>query len=140
MELAINYWAVVVCAVISMPLGFLWYGALFGKTWAKVIKADVHTEEERRNMQKAAGPLYVVQFLLMLFQAYVLARFIAVWPDASGYETALWLWAGFMVPVVAGASMWNNDSRQVAWTRFLLQGGFQLLCMVLFGLILGIWR
>ena len=31
----INYLAVLVCAIIAMPAGFLWFGALFGKPWAR---------------------------------------------------------------------------------------------------------
>jgi hypothetical protein len=93
--------------------------------------------EKRKEMQKAAGPLYVVQFILALFQVWVLSMVIANWTSVSGLEAALWVWAAFVMPIVAGGAMWNNDSKKVAWTRFLLQGGYQLILFVIFGLILG---
>jgi len=31
----INYLAVLTCAIVAMPVGFLWFGPLFGRTWAR---------------------------------------------------------------------------------------------------------
>jgi len=33
----INYLAVLVAAIASMALGFLWYGPLFGNQWKKLM-------------------------------------------------------------------------------------------------------
>ena len=33
--MSINYLAVLACAIVAMPVGFLWFGPLFGKTWAR---------------------------------------------------------------------------------------------------------
>jgi len=91
-------------------------------------------------MQKRAGPLYIVQFLLSFFQAYVLAHYIAAWQDASGVENALWIWAAFIIPTVAAGAMWNSDSSRVSWARFWIQAGYYLILFVLFGLILSMWK
>lgn len=136
--ITINYWAILVCAIISMIVGSIWYGPMFGKTWMKIICADVADPEARKKMQKSAGPLYLVQFLLTLFQLYVLAHFIKGWEEASGVESALWIWIGFIMPTVAGSSMWNNDSAKISWTRFGIQAGYQLVMFVIYGLILGL--
>lgn len=136
----INYLAVLVASILSMVLGALWYGPLFGKKWMQIIGAKPMTEAEKKQMQKQAMPLYLVQFLLTLFQVYVLAQYIAGWTDASGIENSLWIWAAFVMPTVAGASMWNNDSKEIAWSRFLIQGGYQLVLFVIFGLVLGMWK
>ena len=136
----INYWAIALCAILSMVIGFVWYGPLFGKKWAEIIGATAQTAEERKKMQATAGPLYAVQFVLSIFQVWVLAYYIAGWQDAPGVVNALWIWAAFIMPVVAGASMWNNDSGKVKWTRFLLQSGYQLVLFIVYGLILSSWR
>ena len=34
-EININYLAVVACVIGAVPIGFLWFGPLFGKAWAK---------------------------------------------------------------------------------------------------------
>ncbi|MEK7187319.1 MAG: DUF1761 domain-containing protein [Patescibacteria group bacterium] len=135
----INYWAVLACGILSMVIGFIWYGPLFGKKWMEIVGANPKDMAARKEMQKKAGPLYLVQFLLTLFQVYVLAHFIQAWADASSLETALWIWAAFIMPIVAGSAMWNNDSRKIAWSRFLIQSGYQLVLFITFGYILGTW-
>jgi len=136
----INYWAVIVSALISMIVGAVWYGPLFGKKWLNIIGATPEDLEARKKMQKSAMPLYVLQLLLTLFQVYVLAYYIGGWKDASGVENALWIWAAFIMPTIAGAAMWNNDSSKIKWARFLIQAGYQLVIFIIFGFILGMWK
>lgn len=135
----VNYLAILACGVAAMVIGGVWYGPLFGKLWLSVIGATDMDIAARKEMQKKAMPLYLVQFLLTLFQVYVLAHFIKGWEDASSYESALWIFLGFVMPTVAGSAMWNNDSAKKAWTRFLLQAGYQLMIFLVFAFILGTW-
>ena len=116
----INYLAVLVCAVLSMVVGAVWYGPLFGRKWAQIIGADYDNVEARKAMQKEVVPLYVIQFLLTLFQVWVLAHYIEGWKEVSGLVNALWIWAAFIIPTVAGGAMWNNTSTKVSWTSFLI--------------------
>jgi len=136
----INYLAVLVCGVFAMVVGGIWYGPLFGRAWMHILGVNPDDTKRQKEMQKAAGPLYLIQFILVLFQAYVLAHYIKGWNEVSGVENALWIWAAFIMPTVAGASMWNNDSRKTAWKRFLIQTGYQLVIFVVFGLILAAWK
>jgi len=135
----INYWAVLVCAVLAMALGFLWYGPLFGKKWMSIVGVGPADLAARQKMQQNVWKLYVAQFLLVLFQVWVLAYYIVGWQEASGLVNALWIWAAFIMPTVAGAAMWNNDSAKISWARFMIQAGYQLVLFVMFGLILGAW-
>ncbi len=134
----LNYWAIFVCAVISLVLGSIWYGPLFGKAWARIMGTDTMSPEECKKMQQKAMPLYFVQFVLSLVQVFVLAH-ITGFSWGSGVLSAIWAWIGFVLPTVAGASMWTNEPRKLAWQRFFIQAGFQLLCFVVFGAVLGLW-
>lgn len=136
----INYLAVLLCGVVAMAAGFVWYGPLFGKLWMRVNDMDSADLEARQAMAKSAGPLYGVQLVLSLLQAYILAHFIQGWTEAPATEVALWLWLGFIMPTVAAASMWNAKPGKVRWTMFLLQAGCSLLTIILFALILSNWR
>ncbi|MEK7113248.1 MAG: DUF1761 domain-containing protein [Patescibacteria group bacterium] len=136
----INYWAVLVCGVLAMGLGALWYGPLFGKKWMEIVGANASDMVARAEMQKNVWKLYVTNFVLVLFQAWVLAYYIGGWTDASGVTNALWIWAGFIMPTIAAGAMWNNDNAKVSWSRFLIQSGYQLVIFVIFGLVLGAWR
>ncbi len=136
----VNYYAILVCGIIAMIFGYLWYGPLFGKKWLQVVGATKLDLEARKKMEANVWKLYLLQFVLVLFQALVLAYYINGWQDASGLTNALWIWAAFVVPVIAGTAMWNNDSAKISWARFLIQSGYQLICFISFGLILGMWK
>lgn len=136
----VNYWAIAAGAVLSMVIGALWYGPLFGKKWMEILGVVLDDPEARKKMQRSAGPLYLVQFLLTLFQVLVLAHLIADASRTGGLERSLWIWAAFVIPTLAGAVMWTNQSATLKWTRFLIQAGYQLVIFIVFGLLLQYWR
>lgn len=138
--LTVNYLAIATGAVLSMIIGAIWYGPLFGKKWMEINGVNSTDLEEIKKMQKSAGPLYFVQFILTLFQVLILAHLIADTKLAGGLERSLWIWAAFIIPTLAGAVMWTSESGKRKWTRFLIQGGYQLVLFILFGLLLQYWK
>ena len=134
----INLLAVVWCAVIAMIVGALWYGPLFGKKWMQVISGNHHDAEARKKMQRDALPLYALQFVLVLYQVFILTDMTAGFGQA-GIFNAFITWSAFIMPTIAATAMWNNDSRKIALTRFLIQSGYQLVIFIIFGAILGFW-
>jgi hypothetical protein len=133
----LNYMAIVLCAILAMAMGAIWYGPLFGKMWLKTIGATTLDLKARKEMQKQAMPLYAIQFVLALFQIWVFAWYINTVPEYTGLTHALWILAAFIVPTLAGTAMWNNNSNKIKLTQFLLQSGYQFACFAVFGLILG---
>lgn len=136
----VNYIAVVVASLLAMVIGGVWYGPLFGRKWMEINNLSPDDVGKREEMQKSATPLYGIQLLLTLLQVYILAHFVNAWTDASGVETALFIWLGFIVPTVAGAAMWNMQPTKVKWAQFLITAGYQLVCFMIFGFVLGMWR
>jgi len=139
-QIIVNYWAILVCGVLAMIIGFIWYGPLFGKKWMEIAGVNPADLEARKKMQKSAGPLYAVQFIVTLFQIWVLAYYIAGWKEAAGIVNALWIWAAFVIPTLFGAVMWTNEPGKQKRARFLIQGGYQLVVFIVFGIILQFWK
>ena len=132
--------AVAVCAVLAMVLGFIWYGPLFGKRWMKATGMDTMDPIKQKEMQKKSMPLYLVQFALALFQAFVLAWYVGTLNSiSSGVHTAFSIWLAFIIPTLASSVMWTADNGKVKWTKFVLQAGYQLALFFIFGTILGMW-
>jgi len=51
----LDYWTVVVAAVVNMGVGALWYSPMgFGKSWSKLIG------KKMEDMRKNAGPGYSI--------------------------------------------------------------------------------
>jgi len=136
----INYYAIVVGAVLAMAIGAIWYGPLFGRKWSHIVGVNPDDVEAMKKMKKSAGPLYAVQLILTLFQVLVLAHLIADTTKVGGLERALWIWGAFVIPTLAGAVMWTNEQSRMKWARFLIQGGYQLVVFVVFGLLLQYWK
>ena len=54
-EIHINYLAVVAAMLAQMFLGFLWYGPLFGKPWAKEMKMPPDFKPTPAQLAKACS-------------------------------------------------------------------------------------
>jgi len=135
-----NYVAILVCAVLAMALGFVWYGPLFGKKWMEISGMDKVDAERRKEMMRGVWKLYLTQFLLALFQFFVLAWYVGTLEGISGgVHTAFSMWIAFIVPTIASTCMWNNDSAKVSWTKFFIQAGYQLALFLIAGWVLGAW-
>ena len=139
----INHWVVLGCAVLSMVVGSLWYGPLFGKQWMALVGGTDCTNaspEEKKAMQKKMMPLYLIQFVLALFQLYVLVYMVTAAEytfGTSSAATSLWIWAAFIMPTTASAAMWTGDTSSAKWSKFLIQAGYQFVLAALFGVIFG---
>lgn len=117
--ISVNYLAIATGAVLSMIIGAIWYGPMFGKKWMEIVGVSPEDQEARKKKQKSAGPLYVVQFVLTLFQVLVLAHLVADTKLVGGIERSLWIWAAFVIPTLAGTIMWTNEAGKLKWHAFL---------------------
>ncbi len=71
---SINYWAVLVAAIVSYAVGALWYSALFGKKWAQLQNMTPEKMEEMK--KKGVTKSYIGVGITALIMAYVLAHFV----------------------------------------------------------------
>ena len=141
-EILVNHLAVVVCVAVAMPLGYLWYGPIFGKAWASQMGMD--HEEQPEGMAKSLILYAVGAFLI----AFVLAHSIEAWqpttwgagedsaPWVYGLNTAVWTWIGFFVPLQIGRVAWEKRG----WGLVAINSSFDLVRLLIFGMILSYWQ
>ncbi|MEK9176862.1 MAG: DUF1761 domain-containing protein [Patescibacteria group bacterium] len=136
----INYVAILISAVVTMVIGFIWYGPLFGKLWSKLMGFGEMTPEKMKEMQKAAMPGYVASFVGALVMAYVLAHalvFASAYLGASGISAGLtagfWNWLGFVAPVTLGAILWDKGKSLTLW---YINGSYYLVVLLAMGAVL----
>ncbi|HVY73001.1 MAG TPA: DUF1761 domain-containing protein [Candidatus Paceibacterota bacterium] len=136
--MGINLLAVLACAVVSMIIGSIWYGPLFGSIYTKAMGWSHKSDAEKKQMQKAMMWSYVGQFIASLVMFYVLARFMnatGLVTTLGGVVVALWAWFGFIVPLKLGDALWGGKM-----TLFWLGISNSLLTLVAGGALLGLWR
>ena len=143
-EITINYLAVLLCVVIAMPVGFLWFGPLFGKPWARHMGMEDMEAPDGAAMAKSMG-LFALGSLLI---AFVLAHSILVWqpttwglgPDQAPWSYALnagfFTWIGFFLPLQIGRVAWE----QKGWGLVAINSSFDLTRLMLFALVLSYWQ
>ena len=138
MQPPINYWTVVTAAAANVFVGFLWYGPLFGKTWASMAGVDLSKRPPGSKIAKSmffmiAGSLIMAW---VLDHALIFANFyLGSSGPASGLMVGALNWLGFIVPVTLGVVLWENKP----WKLFILNAAYYLAALCLMGLILAAW-
>jgi hypothetical protein len=129
----LNIWAVIVAAISTFVVGWMWYGPLFGKQWMSLVGL---TEEKIRegNMVKIFG----LAFIFELVMAYNLAMFLN---DASidwkmgalyGFLTGF----GWIFLAIGVQSLFERRS----WKYIFINGGYWAVSFTVMGIILGAWK
>lgn len=138
--LGVNIWAVLVCGVASMVVGFVWYSpALFANPWMVLMGYDPNDKAKIAEMQKSAGPSYAMSFIASILSAFVLGKIIAVSGETTaidGLKIGLVVWLGFVTTVQFTNALFSRQRNKL----YLINTGFQLVCYVAMGAILGAWR
>lgn len=131
----INYLAVVVCGIISMLIGAIWYGPVFSKVWMKEVG---YTEDDLKK-DFNSGKTYGLAVVSHTFMALVLAYFLQLTNASAILESiriSLSAWFGFIFLTMFINSLFARKTfRLVA-----IDSGYQLVNMILFGIILVLWR
>ena len=118
----VNIIAILFCTVLSMVLGSIWYGPLFGKPWMKMmgIKKGGLGGISGSEMAK----LYGIQTIGSIIMALVLSQF-------SGFSIFL-IWAGFIAPVTLGTVLWEGKP----WKLWILNNSYYLILLYMIRLVL----
>ncbi len=130
--MSVNFAAVVVAAVASMVLGFLWFGPLFGKKW---MELSGHKMGDMESKKGSMGTSYLAMFVGYLVSAYVLANIVKFSGAASlveGAITGFMVWLGFVATVTLGMVLWDGKPVQL----YLLTNAYQVINFALMGAIL----
>ena len=118
--ISLDWAAMGVAFVAAFIFGFLWYGPLLGKVWAKEMGMDFSQKPDPKTMRKA--------FILQ-----------SVWnagTDASdvvyGFFGGFFVWLGFYLPMQFGKISWENRS----WRLFFINTSYDFLNLQLMSQIL----
>ena len=132
--LNVNWLAVIVCAILNMIVGSLWYRPLFGKRWMKEMG---YTQKDIQS--GPMWPSYLVAILNSLCMAFVLANVVA-WAGATGIGAGLLLglvvWVGFTGFTFAANHAFEGRTIQ----HWAINSGTYLVSLMLMGAILAVWQ
>ena len=135
MFMGINFWSVLVAAVATMVLGFLWYSPfLFANPWMRLMGVDPNDKAKLAEMQKGAGKLYGLAFVASIISAVVLAKIIAITSVNTipyGMKVGFAVWLGFVTTVQLTGALFGKQPSKL----YLINTGYQLVCYLVMGAI-----
>jgi Protein of unknown function (DUF1761) len=138
--MGVNLWAVLVCAVADMILGFIWYSpALFANPWMKLMGYDPNDKAKIAEMQKSAGAMYGLSFIASLLAAAVLSKIVTISTINSpvyGIKIGIAIWLGFVTTVQLTGALFSKQPAKL----YAINTGYQLVCYIVMGAIFGAWR
>lgn len=133
--ITMNWWAIIVAAVVYMALGAIWYSpALFANAWLKGIG------KTKEQIKANFSPLSLIWALVLSFlAAYGIAR-ICVWAQLGT------VWDGIVVGLLASvcfvlATMGVNDLfEQRPRELTLINVLYHIVGFIVIGVIVGAWH
>lgn len=131
---AVNWIAVVVAAIASMALGFVWYMAL-GNQWMAALNK---TREQIMASGNQATP-FIISFVMQLVMAYGLALFVpkllGSTSVANGLLAGFLVWLGFVIT----SMIINHRYQGSKWSLTLIDGGYLLGVLLVQGVVIGLF-
>jgi hypothetical protein len=131
--LSVNWWAVIVAAVVKFVIGSGWYMSPVGKQWQAVVGLD------EAKMRAGMAPALIVDIIANLVMAYVLARFVlyaGAGTIMSGALIGLMAWLGF----IATVTLSSNTYEQRPLKLFVISNVYLLVSLVVMGAIIAAWQ
>lgn len=132
---------VLVSAIAVFALGALWYSPfLFGKAW---VRAHGYTEEEIAQMRASAGRAYAVSFACYLVMAVAMSILVGrmdVTMLRGGVKLGALLGLGFAAPIGLTSNVFSEKGPSAWLSAWLIDAGYQVVYLILMGVILVAWR
>ena len=130
---SINWLAVIVCVVVAMVSGFIWYHPklFFPAWWSGIGKSG-----EPGNPDPTIWVFTILAAFVQAVAVALMVNFMGSTTAASGALSAFMMWFGFVAPTSLANKLFAGHGFKV-WA---IEAGNHLLNFLLFGAILGAWR
>ena len=136
---SLNWLAILVAAISTMMVGFLWYSPLlFANAWVREMGYDPNDKARMNEMKRSAGPAYAGSLLASIVSAFTLALILHGLRAESvhvGLMVSFHVWLGFVATVQLTGALFAKQSMKL----FAINTGYQLVCYLVMGAILAVW-
>jgi hypothetical protein len=139
MTTSFDYVAILVGALATMPLGFIWYELLFKDKFKKLAKLDGMSKEQEAKAGKTGMILAFVSALATSFGMFIVATAFAHFYEVSFMQAALisapTMWLYFFV-----LRLFMHDTFELR-PRMLtvIHSSYDLACFVVIAIVLGLF-
>jgi hypothetical protein len=132
----INYWTVLIAALLYYGSGALWYSQLmFGKQWMQLVGM---TPEQMEQTKKNAWKAYLTALVAALLMSYGLARMVDYMQVTSFFgavHLGFWSWVVFVITTMAINNAFSNRPVKL----LVIDGGYHLYGLLLMAVLNAVW-
>ncbi|HSE56649.1 MAG TPA: DUF1761 domain-containing protein [Candidatus Paceibacterota bacterium] len=139
MTVTLNGLAILGSMVLSVIIGFVWYGPLFGKRWMALSGIIMPPDKKPcfKDMLKPILISLIGAFFMALCLSYSIAyagAFMERFGTSMGIQAGFWSWLGFVVPIQLSFVAWEGKP----WKLFCIHAGYWLVLLCGMGIILSL--
>jgi len=135
MQADINFFAVIVGAVMNMIVGFVWYSPqVFGKQWMKAIGKK---QKDFENMKGEANKAYALSFVGALVMSFVLAHvvyYVGSTNFIEGFIIGFLMWLGFVAPISFNSCLFEKKPQGLV----LINTGYYLAALIVMSIVISV--
>jgi hypothetical protein len=103
----LNWTLIAIMTVACFALGAVWHGPLFGKLWMRIHHGkDSFNAKEMEEATKGMWKLMVTEFVATGLMVISIACLVRAIPSMPGWQIALMVWVGFVLPTMASTVIW----------------------------------
>lgn len=126
----INYYAVIVAALLSFAVGGLWYSPLlFGKLWLEEMQIKAEDLKQKPSV-------FILSLVFSLLAVFIIADLLGPNPELISAITISGLIGAVVFLALGITYQFSNKTLR----HLLIDGGYHIVQFTLFGLILGSWH
>lgn len=133
----LNWWAIVVAVLATMPVGLVWYDLKmgFGKPWAKANKLTKKDIEDTTNMFSTFGLMIIATFATAVVMACMM-RALGI----EGFQQSLAFGAIVGLVLRGGAHFVHNGFTKKPFGLTLIDTMHDVVSLSVVAVILGLWQ
>ena len=125
-----NYLVLIAAVAVSFFFGFLWYGPIFGNTWAQLMGIKKTPE-----CNKPKPQALFLTFLGTVLTTFVLAYILQIYKPYCAFGAAFFVWLGFYLPTLIGTVVWEGKPLKL----FILNASYTFLNLQIIATVLSFW-
>jgi len=130
----INFLALLVAAITKSGIGMIWFAPpVFGARWFKYVQC---TEDDLKRGMPKALLVDVIGNFIMAFVLVHATHYAGATTAGLGAAVGFFNWLGF----VAVATLFSVTFEKRPFALWAINNGFQLVGIVVMGIIVAVWR
>lgn len=137
MSVTLPWMMIVIMTVAGFALGAVWHGPLFGKLWMRIHHGkDSFNAKEMEEATKGMWKLMVTEFVATLLMVISIACLVRAIPSMPGWQIALMVWVGFVLPTMTSTVIWGADVKKYMLTKIAVSSICRLIGLLATGYVL----